>query len=175
MRASECKPRSASPGVQASECKHHSASLRVQASECEPPCSAFQSASLRVKALCVSLRVRVSESFAPRGSHSEARTLRPALRGSHSEACTPRLALRNSVCSQGCTLGCTYNPTGLPVRSQGCTLTQTPNQDALQSSHTVTCHSSNSFSFCLDHFSLTCSKSLNPVMQSLLKVDIATH
>jgi len=30
------------------------------------------------------------------------------------------------VCSQGCT----YNPTGLPVRSQGCTCTQTPNQDA---------------------------------------------
>ena len=26
--------------------------------------------------------------------------------------------------------GCTYNPTGLPVRSQGCTLTATANQDA---------------------------------------------
>jgi len=27
--------------------------------------------------------------------------------------------------------GCTYNPTGLPVRSQGCTLRQTPNQTSL--------------------------------------------
>ena len=26
--------------------------------------------------------------------------------------------------------GCTYNPTGLPVRSQGCTLRQTPNQNS---------------------------------------------
>jgi len=44
------------------------------------------------------------------------------------------------VRSQGCTYnptgppvrsqGCTYNPTGLPVRSQGCTLAQNPNQDA---------------------------------------------
>jgi len=32
------------------------------------------------------------------------------------------------VRSQGCQ--CTYNPTGLPVRSQGCTRTQAPNQDA---------------------------------------------
>jgi len=26
--------------------------------------------------------------------------------------------------------GCTYNPTGLPVRSQGCTLRQTPNRNS---------------------------------------------
>ena len=28
--------------------------------------------------------------------------------------------------------GCTYNPTGLPVHSQGCARTQSPNQDAPQ-------------------------------------------